>query len=189
MVFLGILFVCVCLVPILNALLIILGRIKTPVLQSFERYGEAEIIYHPLLQLLIWTGLLIGGARIYAGIVYDNLYALFDAPLVMGLVFALWRRYADQLRPRFDRHLILPQWYRELLQRTSRYERRRIAYMWLHLPQNTRAALDTDTTAFLHWADLVIMGNVLEEDPRESSLLDKTLYNAVERFTDQEFKL
>lgn len=157
----------ICLYHLARVGLVVIGQRKSPVLASFERYSEHEAIYHPLLQFLGWLGMLVVGVWLVSGLLEGSLLAVFFVIVLTLPVGWLWYQFAYRVRPLLDRHFLFPLWYRDLYWRTSRYERRRIAYMWLRLPPSTRALLDADTHAFMGWTDLVIMGAVLEEDPNE----------------------
>lgn len=137
----------------LRAALVVAGLYKDPVLASFEIYGE-EKIYSPLLWLFIW-GVLTA---------YLSLFLFLDAPIVftLGLVTSLplsmLRGYAEELvdaRAKFFRRF--PKWYHTLAARTSREERRRIAYLWLRLPARTRSLYNARHERFDQWVDLVLM--------------------------------
>jgi hypothetical protein len=54
-----------------------------------------------------------------------------------------------------------PRWLFELGERTSRLERRRIAYMWLRLPLRLRLIYNSNDRAFLEWADMVILSTLM----------------------------
>lgn len=56
----------------------------------------------------------------------------------------------------------VPRWYDTFLDQTSRYERRRIAYMWLRLPVRTRWIYNASDNFFFQWIDLVILASVHE---------------------------
>lgn len=149
---------------IVRAALIMFGLYKSPVLHSFERYGDEETLYHPILEFLGALVVLAIGTQFYIGMTTRTQILMFIALMLGSFIGMMWYRFAAVARRLLDRHLIIPRWYRDLYQRTTRVERRRIAYMWLRLPRRTRATLETNTPAFMDWADLVIMGAVMEED-------------------------
>jgi hypothetical protein len=100
---------------------------------------------------------------------------------LMLLFTVLWvRNYPDTAKSLLDKLPIYPIWHRKLRDYTSRYERRRIGYLWLRLPPHLRALLNRHDEIFLQWADFVVMGSVMEEDfvteRFESSLLEQQLY-------------
>jgi hypothetical protein len=160
-------------VGLLRSGLIVMGLYKNPILASFEQYGPQEYLPLPLLTLLIWTG----GFLIAVGI-WVSLYVPVPMPLVtLGIILAaiaggfhynyamVWKWYYRVIR--------LPRWHHELLERTTRYERRRIAYMWLHLPLRLRLLYNSSDQAFFIWADFVIMGTIREE---ETEVFDEHFY-------------
>jgi hypothetical protein len=153
--------------------LIFLGLYKDPILWTFEQYGPDERVPLPLITLLMWVGAFIIGIGFWI-----STYLPLPFPLVtlgMGMVTislvglyyysVIWRPYYHFVR--------LPRWHHELLERTTRYERRRIAYMWLHLPWRLRLLYNSSDQAFLIWADFVIMGTIREE---ESEVFDEHFY-------------
>jgi hypothetical protein len=155
-----------CLVMLMRTVLIISGLLKGPILHSFEKYGDAETVYYPLPSLLLWSGLMIFsvGPWLAPGLRSWTPVVLFGGLLLMAAYFA----YSS---PDFPlRHpsifITFPRWYYDLRERTSRYERRRIAYMWLALPPGMRLAYNGSDRAFNQWADLVIMATMTyDEDP------------------------
>src|SRR5690606_37559229 len=44
---------------LIRTVLIAIGLLKGPVLQTFEKYGDDETIYHPMPAMLLWTGMLL----------------------------------------------------------------------------------------------------------------------------------
>ena len=160
----------ICLVFLIRTVLIITGMLKSPVLQTFEKYGDSENIYHPLPSLLFWTGMLLAVA---SPVVLSALRSTFPA-LLPGFV-CIFAAYLIYTNPNFIRQypnifFVYPRWYHELRARTTRYERRRIAYKWLWLPARLRAIYNVSDRAFNQWADLVIMSTTdLDETPGSSS--------------------
>lgn len=153
--------------------LIFLGLYKDPILWSFEQYGPDERLPLPLITLLMWIGAFIVCIGIWIAT-----YLPLPFPLVslgLGLiVFALiCLYYYSVIWKGYYRLVRLPRWHHDLLERTTRYERRRIAYMWLHLPWRLRLLYNSSDQAFLIWADFVIMGTIREE---ESDIFDEHFY-------------
>lgn len=154
------------LIFLMRTVLMMAGFLKGPILATFEKYGDAENVYYPLPSLLLWSGMLVlsvgpwiaPGLRSWVPIVLPSLLLFIGA-------------YAAYTNPDFalqhpDIFLSYPRWYYELRERTSRYERRRIAYMWLTLPPRLRLAYNGSDRAFNQWADLVIMATMrYDEDP------------------------
>jgi hypothetical protein len=155
-----------CLVLLMRTILIMSGFLKGPILHSFEKYGDAETVYYPLPALLLWSGLLVFsiGPWIAPGLRSWTPVVLLGLPLLIAAYYAY-------VTPQFalkypDIFFVYPRWYHDLRERTTRYERRRIAYMWLALPAGMRLAYNGNDRAFNQWADLVIMATMTyEEDP------------------------
>jgi hypothetical protein len=137
--------------------LILAGVWKSPVLRRFERYSAFDDAYYPLPYLLMWAGALV----LCAGLLIRQI-AGTDFPahmpglflLLLALLayrsFGIARRYPGTW-------LAMPRWYAELRERTTREERRRIAFMWLMLPRRARLFYEWNTWAFRTWVDLVIV--------------------------------
>jgi len=153
--------------------LIVIGLYKDPILWSFEQYGPNERLPLPFVTLLAW----IGGFVFMIGL-WTSTYLPIPFPLV-GLGFgaitlaAACFYYYTTIWKSYYRFIHLPRWHHELLERTSRYERRRIAYMWLHLPWRLRLLYNSSDQSFFIWADFVIMGTIREE---ETDLFDEHFY-------------
>jgi len=137
----------------IRSLLIVIGAYKDPVLASFEEYGS-ERIFSPVFSLILWTFLMA----------YIMLYWYFEAgvALALGITFgvpiaALKDTFLDFL----DKHPMLfrtfPRWYYDMVKRTDREERRRIAYMWLRLPIRTRMIYNAQPSLFNQWVEQVIL--------------------------------
>ncbi len=154
------------LIFLMRTVLILSGLLKGPILQTFEKYGDAETVYYPLPSLLLWSGILVFslGPWIAPGLRSWSPVILMGGLLLIAAYFAYTNpKFALQHAGIF---LIYPRWYYELRERTSRYERRRLAYMWLALPRGLRLAYNGSDRAFNQWADLVIMATMrYNEDP------------------------
>jgi hypothetical protein len=149
--------------------LIIIGLYKDPILHSFEKYGDQENLYYPLVYTLLWLGVFV--LSLMTLVLENRFLDLIGNPLIfytviLGLgpllhIVYLWlARYAMR-NP--DLFLLYPVWYREVRERTSRAERRRLAYMWLCLPWRTRLLYDSSDHAFTVWVDLVILATLRPE--------------------------
>lgn len=137
----------------LRAFLIVAGVYKDPVLASFEKYG-AEVIYSPLLNLLMWVGIFL----------YLSLFWLIPSEIVLGLgllllipVAVFREHFRDTLIQRHEWFRVLPRWYYDLVLQTDREERRRIAYLWLYLPVRTRMLYNAHHDLFGQWVEQVLM--------------------------------
>jgi hypothetical protein len=117
-----------------------------------------------MLPVLMWSGALIFMASLWAA----QLRALSFGANCIGVIIlvagAAGYHYYTIVAKYHFMFLKLPRWYHELRDRTSRYERRRIAYMWLHLPLRLRITYNSSDRAFSQWADFVIMGTIREEE-------------------------
>lgn len=136
--------------------LILTGYYKEPILRTFEKYGDLEIIYYPLPAFLLWSGVLL-----------FCLYFMLNLPLALdwlGIILILLSigAYAKpEIAARFPEIFMhYPRWYFDLREDTSRYERRQLAYMWLRLPKRLRQAYNNNDQAFSQWADLVIIATM-----------------------------
>ncbi len=142
---------------LIRAGLILGGLLKSPVLRGFERYSAFNDTYYPLPGLLTGMGLFV----LCLGILLRRLSGTTFPTHLPGLVILLLAIIAYRafgLASRFPGlFLALPRWYAELRERTTREERRRIAFMWLTLPRQTRLHYEWHTRAFTHWVDLVIV--------------------------------
>jgi hypothetical protein len=153
--------------------LIVFGLYKDPILCSFEQYGPDERLPLPMATLLGWVGALV----VVMGL-WTSTYFPVPIPLVtfgIGLMVAAglcFYAYSN-IYKWYYRVIGLPRWHHDLLSRTTRYERRRIAYMWLHLPWRLRLLYNSSDSSFLLWADFVIMGTIREE---EADLFDEHFY-------------
>jgi hypothetical protein len=137
-----------------RTVLIISGYLKGPVLQRFERYGPEEFFYQPIPMFLVALSafLISFNEALGMGIPIAPLIVLF-----LLIAYALWS--TPELSHRYSWLLLrYPYWLTELKERTSRYERRRIAYMWLRLPKRLQSVYNSDDRAFQEWADFIILG-------------------------------
>ncbi len=142
--------------------LIVSGVLKQPVLKRFERYSLFDDTYYPLPGFCFALGTLILCAALILRQMTDSTFpAHIPGLIVIGLGFAALRGFG--LAKRFP-HVFLayPHWYADLRERTTRDERRRLAYMWLALPRRTRLFYSVHTWAFVVWADLVIVSTTTQ---------------------------
>lgn len=138
------------------------GLHKGPVLMTFEQYGGHDPIYHPWPRMFFWLSILSfsGGALLV------SFFQSYAPGNLMGVVMLILAFFAQQYRPYLENNqrgiILIPTWYKKLYENTSRYERRRIAYMWLHLPIRTRLIYNASDRFFFQWADLIIMSTTRE---------------------------
>jgi hypothetical protein len=136
--------------------LILCGLLKSHILSRLEFSGASCDANYPL-RLLGWLGLFV----LCLGILLQRISGTTFPAYLPGLVILLLRFAAQRAFGLASRSpglfSALPRWYAELCDRTTRDERRRIAYMWLKLPRRTRLYYEWHTEAFMHWIDLVIV--------------------------------
>ncbi len=141
-------------------ILILMGWLKGPLLRKFERYGVVDDSYTVMPELLMSFVLLLFGVT---SLIVERFFqsalpvALVAAIYILGWVMLRSKMIARRFPILF---LTLPMWYADLRERTTREERRRIAYRWLYLPARTRLAYTANDHAFHLWADLVIIGTI-----------------------------
>ena len=147
--------------------LIMTGMLKGPILHTFEKYGGDEELYYPLPAPVTLVRRDSYQPDRAAGGERQHLPAHRGSRSVAaGLAFVA-RNHPEFAREHPDIFLHYPRWYHQLRARTSRYERRRLSYMWLWLPRRLRLIYNGSDRAFNQWADLVIMASMRydEEDP------------------------
>lgn len=149
---------------LVRSTLILVGYVKDPILRTFSEYGPREKLYLPGQPLLVWSGILsvCGGA--WAAPYQRLSTTLTTLGILAGIVAALGYSYAEHAEKIHLKILKYPLWYHDLRERTTRYERRRIAYMWLTLPFRARLSYNSSDRMFIVWADFVIMGTIREEE-------------------------
>lgn len=158
---------------LLRNVLILIGVYKTPILATFEQYGE-EYLPLPGVAIVGWVGGLVMLVGIASSNYFGPAYPMMLALGIFLIILALWGYYSyTQVAAFYYRYIPFPRWHHELVERTTRYERRRIAYMWLHLPLRTRLTYNSSDKHFFNWADFVIMGTIREE---EKELYDDAFY-------------
>jgi hypothetical protein len=151
-------------IMLFRAMMILVGLYKTPILRTFEEYGPDERPYLPGLPVLMWSGVIILSASIWMNRFGGLEFTMNCLGLLMLLTGGIGYNYYDKTARYHLMLLKVPRWYHELLGRTTRYERRRIAYMWLHLPARMRLTYNSSDKQFFVWADFVIMGTIREEE-------------------------
>lgn len=144
-------------VALLRTGLILMGLLKGPILHTFEKYGDDENVYYPLPSILLWLGVMLISISPWLAAGLGDLGLAFVPGL--ALLLAAWIAFNNpQLALQFPALFMrYPRWYWELRERTSRQERRRIAYMWLWMPPRARLTYNGSDHAFNHWVDLVIL--------------------------------
>ena len=130
-----------------------LGFYKEPILSAFQRYGD-EVGFSPLFESFAWGGVL-------AYLLFIVLVPSSFLILIGVFCFAIFR---DALLAHQRQHsessaifLRFPYWYREIVDRTTREERRKLSYMWLALPLRTRLLYNAQHEEFRKWVELVVL--------------------------------
>ena len=140
--------------------LVFTGMLKGPILSTFEKYGPEEPIYYPLPQLFFWPGVVVlsGGTLLRETLPLTITFG----PLGVILVICAGLSYAqrERLQDYWASLPVHPGWHAQLLQETSRGDRRRIAYMWLRLPRRTRLLYNANHRLFFVWAEQVIVSTL-----------------------------
>ena len=149
---------------LLRTAMVLTGLLKGPILETFEKYGDIGNVYYPLPSILLWGGILVLSVT---SLIADRA-SIFLPTMPIGLLLVI-ASYAAYTNPQIARQyprifMSYPRWYFELRERTSRYERRRLAYMWLWLPRRLRLIYNASDHAFNQWADLVILATMRYED-------------------------
>ena len=141
-----------------RSVLVFLGLHKGPILGSFQKYGGEEEFYFPLMHVIIWTSILVLSLLLALAVYLDATNTVLSLAVVIAFfgyhLYGYIKRYAQRHPDIFLHH---PYWYRELRDRTTRDERRRVAYMWLRLPVTLRLIYSANDRAFFQWVDLVIV--------------------------------
>jgi hypothetical protein len=135
---------------------IIGGVFKEPLMAQFRKYGD-EQLPSPLLRFLqvagfwcIFLAMLVRELATPTGYIrrtFPTAVFIVLAGMAFGASFLVWQRP--------DLRFSLPRWYNEVLQNSSRQERRFIGYAWLRIPFKMRWRLNGDQAAFRTWADTV----------------------------------
>lgn len=149
---LGLIFIGSCLFFI-RAVLVTFGYYKEPVLSAFQQYGE-EVGFSPLLDMFVWG--IVVAYLIFVVIVPSSLLILFGVVSIILFVAGYWQ-VKENIMNHPEIFLQYPRWYRDIVDHTSREERRKISYMWLGLPFRTRLLYNAREDAFRKWVELVVI--------------------------------
>lgn len=137
----------------LRAMMMTLGFYKEPVLAAFQQYGD-EVGFSPLLESILFGFILM--YLLFVLLVPSSFLIMFG--LLMAVTFAgIYLNIKDNIMNYPQYFLQYPRWYREIVDHTTREERRKIAYMWLVLPLRTRLLYNTRQDAFRKWVELVVI--------------------------------
>jgi hypothetical protein len=137
----------------MRAVLITLGYYKEPVLSAFQQYGD-EVGFSPLLDMILWGSIM--SYLVFVVIVPSSMLILFGV-VALVLFIAMYWQVKDNIMNYPAIFLQYPRWYRDIVDHTSREERRKISYMWLGLPFKTRLLYNAREDAFRKWVELVVI--------------------------------
>jgi hypothetical protein len=140
-----------------HSVLVVLGILKGPVLHTFEKYGDEEHFYDSLTRLALGLGVFSLASGLGLGRSFPRAFFPLET---MGITFLVATVICYRASPTTRKYFRYPIWYFELLERTSRSERRRIAFMWLNLSRKGKLILNSSDHAFNQWADLIIVSTV-----------------------------
>jgi len=134
---------------------VVFGLIKDPIMTRFRLYGP-EMPFSPLARFMdmlgVWslmTASMLDALTADQRGVWGYTPMIFFALMLMAFTGSYVVRKSDQLRH------ALPPWYNELIQSTTRQERRHLAYAWLRIPRKMRWRLNADQASFRVFVDLV----------------------------------
>ena len=137
----------------LRACLVTLGYYKEPILTAFQQYGD-EVGFSPLFESFAWGGVL--AYLLFIILVPSSFLVLIGVFGFVVFVMLYWRIRDSVLRhPQI--FLRFPNWYREIVDHTTREERRKLSYMWLALPLRTRLLYNAQHEEFRKWVELVVL--------------------------------
>ena len=156
--------------------LVAAGLYKDPVLRHFERYSQRDDAINLLPPFLLGVGLV----ALFGGFLFSAVVAPRYPPLILGILFIAGAYFAYN-SPGFMRAYpqifqAFPRWYAELRERTTREERRHIAYMWLCLPRSARLHLSGSDHHFQLWADYVILATVTQTVEDQEATTERADY-------------
>ena len=137
----------------LRACLVTMGFYKEPILTAFQQYGD-EVGFSPLFELFAW-GLALA-YLMFLILVPSSFLILIGVFCFVFFVMFYWR-IKDSILNHPHIFLRFPHWYREIVDRTSREERRKLSYMWLALPMRTRLLYNAQHEEFRKWVELVVL--------------------------------
>lgn len=150
---------------LVRSALILLGLYKEPIIRTFAAYGPRENLYLPALPIFAWSGALLFLSGMWAAPVSKLSFILSTLGVFLAFLTVLGYNNYPAAEKYHTMLLRYPRWYHELRERTTRYERRRIGFMWLHLPPRARLSYNSSDRLFFTWADFIIMGTIREEEP------------------------
>ena len=137
----------------LRASLVTLGYYKEPILTAFQHYGD-EVGFSPLFESFAWGGVL--AYLLFIVLAPSSFLILIGVFCFVFFVMLYWR-IKDSILNHPHIFLRFPNWYREIVDSTTREERRKLSYMWLALPLRTRLLYNAQHEEFRKWVELVVL--------------------------------
>ena len=137
----------------LRACLVTLGYYKEPILSAFQQYGD-EVSFSPLFESFAWGCTL--AYLVFVLLVPSSFLILIGVFLFVTFVMLYWK-VKDSILAHPQIFLRFPRWYRDIVDHTSREERRKLSYMWLGLPLRTRLLYNAQHEEFRKWVELVVL--------------------------------
>jgi hypothetical protein len=144
-----------------RVVLIVIGRLKSPLLRRFEIYDDTPRDFNSLRDLLLGLTIMLTGLYILVMIARPMPLLAYLPLLVLIAALLIAHEQAPFIRDFLPVLMPVPAWYADIMARTTAYERRRLAYMWLALPRRMRLHYNSHDAEFLRWADLVIAATIL----------------------------
>ncbi|MCY4466387.1 MAG: hypothetical protein OXE46_12705 [Chloroflexi bacterium] len=137
----------------IRACLVTLGYYKEPILSAFQRYGD-EVSFSPLFEAFCWGMTL--AYLIFVLVVPSSFLILIGIFFFVFFTMLYWK-VRDNIMNHPHIFLRFPHWYREIVDHTTREERRKLSYMWLGLPLRTRLLYNAQHDEFRKWVELVVL--------------------------------
>ena len=137
----------------LRACLVTLGYYKEPILTAFQQYGD-EVGFSPLFESIMWASTL--GYLVFVLLVPSSFLVLLGIIAFVSYIMLYWK-VKDNIMNYPEVFLRFPSWYRDIVDHTSREERRKLSYMWLGLPLRTRLLYNAQHNEFRKWVELVVL--------------------------------
>lgn len=150
-----------------RSVLVTLGLLKGPVLHAFEKYGDNEGNYNTLFYLLFWMGMFSITSGFWLARLSRNVFFPME---FIGAILLIGAFVAYRQAHLVERYFHYPVWYFELKERSSRSERRRIAYMWLRISRKGKLLYNSSDFAFNQWADLIIVSTIYVDNGTEEQV-------------------
>jgi len=137
----------------IRAALVTLGFYKEPILTAFQRYGD-EVGFSPLFEAFWWGCVL---TYLFFLLAVPSSFLVLFGVILFSLSVMLYWKIKDSIMRHPKIFLKFPRWYREIVDHTSREERRKLSYMWLGLPLRTRLLYNAQHDEFRKWVELVVL--------------------------------